>query len=201
MIHLKTFSQIFEDAEYWSPDPSVRYPIDQIRGLQSYKDLTSKYGWVDITTDRVAKSGNITFEHAMLPGNKYQVYNNGYIRINSGPVMYNSDGRWSPLVSPIQDRDKDFAQPIKSLNDYDLKFEWLTKYLLKKMIISLGINRIRSLSSKSTIEDIKRVLDRMIEKDPSFAKKQEIQFLKKQGFYDPSDFSGDMIKAASYNLI
>ena len=73
MIHIKTFSQIFEDAEYWSPDPSVYYPIEQIRSLDSYKDLISKYGWIDTTTDRVAKSGNVTFEHPVLPGIRYQI--------------------------------------------------------------------------------------------------------------------------------
>lgn len=201
MIHLKTFSQIFEDAEYWSPDPSVHYPIEQIRGLQSYKDLISKYGWVDITTDRVSKSGNITFENPALPGIKYQVYNNGYIRINSGATMYNAGGKWTPLVSPIQDKDKNFAQPIKSLNDYDLKFEWLNKYLIKKIVISLGINRVRSINSNSNMEDIGKVIDRMIEKDPSFAKKPGVEFLKRMGLYNPSEFSDDVLKASSYNLI
>ena len=71
MIHIKTFSQIFEDAEYWSPDPSVHYPIEQIRGLESYKDLISNYGREDVTTERVAKSGNVTFQHPTLPGIKY----------------------------------------------------------------------------------------------------------------------------------
>lgn len=193
MIHIKTFSQIFEDAEYWSPDPSVYYPIEQIRGLQSYQDLISKYGWVDITTDRVAKSGNITFQNPILPGAKYEVYNKGYIRINTG-------SRWTPLVSPIQDRYKDFAQPIKSLNDYDLKFKWLEKYLIKKIVISLGINRVRSINSNSTMEDIGKVLDSMIDKNPSFAKKPEIQFLKSQGLYNPSEFSDDMLKASEIGL-
>lgn len=194
MIHIKTFSQIFEDAEYWSPDPSVYYSIDQIRGLESYKELISKYGWIDTTTDRVAKSGNVTFENPALPGIKYQIYNNGYIRINSGE-------RWTPLVSPIQDRGKDFAHPIKSLNDYDIKFKWLTKYLIKKIVISLGINRVRSINSDSTIEDIGKILDRMIEKDPSFAKRKEIEFLKRQRLYNPSEFADDMLKAAELGLL
>lgn len=179
--------------EYWSPDPSVHYPIEQIRGLESYKDLISNYGWEDVTTERVAKSGNVTFQHPTLPGIKYQVYNNGYIRINTG-------ARWTPLVSPIQDRGRDFAEPIKSLNDYDIKFDWLKKYLIKKYNIKLGLNKIRGISPKSTPEEIARAIDSMIDKNPSFAKKEEIAMLKKLGLYNPSEFSADMLKVAELGL-
>ena len=193
MIHIKTFSQIFEDAEYWSPDPSVYYPIEQIRSLESYKDLISRYGWIDTTTDRVAKSGNITFEHPVLPGIRYQVYNNGYIRINSG-------SRWTPLVSPIQDRGRDFAEPIKELNDYDIKFAWLKKYLIKKIMIELGLNKIRGISSNSRYEDITNAINSAIDKDPTFAKKPGIVTLKNLGLYNPSEFSSDVILAAELGL-
>jgi hypothetical protein len=193
VIHIKTFSQIFEDAEYWSPDPSVYYPIEQIRSLDSYKDLISKYGWIDTTTDRVAKSGNVTFEHPVLPGIRYQIYNNGYIRINSG-------SRWTPLVSPIQDRGRDFAEPIKSLDDYDIKFAWLKKYLIKKIMIELGLNKIRGISSSSKPEEIGKVIDSSIDKDPSFAKKPGVSTLRNLGIYIPSEFSEDMLKAAGYGL-
>jgi hypothetical protein len=193
VIHIKTFSQIFEDAEYWSPDPSVYYSIEQIRSLDSYKDLISKYGWIDTTTDRVAKSGNVTFEHPVLPGIRYQIYNNGYIRINSG-------SRWTPLVSPIQDRGRDFAEPIKSLDDYDIKFSWLKKYLIKKIMIELGLNKIRGISSSSKPEEIGKVIDSAIDKDPSFAKKRGVSTLRNLGIYIPSEFSEDMLKAAGYGL-
>ena len=197
MIRLKTFSELFEndDNDYnWSPDPSIYYPIEQIRELESYKDLISRYGWIDTTTDRVAKSGNITFEHPVLSGIRYQIYNNGYVRINSG-------SRWTPLVSPIQDRGREFAEPIKSLNDYDIKFDWLKKYLIKKIMISLGINRIRRISPNSTPEEIGKVIDSMIEKNPSFSKYKELTILKNSGLYNPSEFSKNMLKLSELGLL
>lgn len=194
MIHVKSFSQLFEDADYWSPDPSVYYPVEEIRDLQSYKDLISKYGWTDTTTERVAKSGNITFEHPILPGIRYQVYNNGYIRINSGT-------RWTPLVSPIQDRGREFAEPIKELKDYDIKFKWLEKYLIKKILISLGLNKIRGISASNTSPDeLGKIIDSEIEKNPSFAKNPGISTLINIGLYSPSEFSVDMLKSTGLGL-
>lgn len=193
MILIKTFSELFENDDNWSPDPGVYYPIEKIRGLDSYKDLISKYGWIDTTTDRVAKSGNVTLENPLLSGIKYQVYNNGYIRINTGE-------RWTALVSPIQDRGRDFAEPIKSLNDYDIKFNWLKKYLVKKIMISLGLNKIKGISPNSSPEEIGKIIDSMIEKNPTFSKNPGITVLKNSGLYNPSEFSEDMIKASEIGL-
>jgi hypothetical protein len=197
VIKLKTFSELFEndDNDYnWSPDPSVHYPIEQIRGLESYKNLISKYGWIDTTTDRVAKSGNITFEHPVLSGIRYQIYNNGYVRINSG-------SRWTPLVSPIQDRGREFAEPIKDLNDYDLKFKWLEKYLIKKILINLELNRVRGISASNvTSDELGKTIDNAIEKNPTFAKKPGISTLINIGLYKPAEFAEDMMKASGLGL-
>ena len=205
MINLKSFSELFEDleSEDLSPGHIPDYTIDQVRQLDSYKELVTKYGWKDVTTDAIGKNRGLVFQHDLFPETKYKITTSGYIRGSSDYYGWGSGKKmtsWPKRISPIQDKGSPFANPIRELGDYDIKFEYLKKYLTKKIVLMLGLNKIKGVSQNTDISKLGSYIDELIEKDPSFAKNPAIIILKNSGLYTPSEFSDDMLKASSYNL-
>lgn len=207
MINLKSFSELFEDLddEDSSLDPTSDYTIDQVRQLDSYKELVNKYGWKDVTTNTIGKNKGLVFQHDLFPETKYKIEKSGYIRGSSDYYGWGSSGvkkktSWPKRVSPIQDTENPFAKPIKGLSDYDIKFEYLKKYLIKKIILMLGLNKIKGVSQNTDVSKLGIYIDELIDKDPSFAKKPGVDILKNLGLYNPSEFSSDVILAAELGL-
>lgn len=207
MIKLKTFSELFEndDTEGLSLDSIPDYSIDQVRQLDSYKELVNKYGWKDITTNIIGKNKGLVFQHDLFPETKYKIEKSGYIRGSSDYYGWGSSGSkkktsWPKRVSPIQDIGNPFAKPIKELSDYDIKFEYLKKYLIKKIILMLGLNKIKGVSQNTDISKLGSYIDELIEKDPSFVKNPATVTLKNSGLYAPSEFAEDMMKASGLGL-
>ena len=207
MINLKSFLELFEDLDNKdsSLDPISDYTIDQVRQLDSYKELVNKYGWKDVTTNTIGKNKGLVFQHDLFPETKYKIEKSGYIRGSSDYYGWGSSASkkktsWPQRVSPIQDIGNPFAKPIKELSDYDIKFEYLKKYLIKKVILMLGLNKIKGVSQNTDVSKLGIYIDELIENDPSFAKKPGVSTLRNLGIYIPSEFSEDMLKAAGYGL-
>lgn len=184
MRHLKEFIELFEDAGDIEKTTSLNFSMEDVRGLDSYKSLI-ELGFKDITPPR-SGDGTLRFSHPAFDGMDYLIYATGYIRrqdtTNTGPwrsgsmvtqsitppgitrynFSYTDKGGYKREEKEASRSSLLYGQPITKPSDYDIKFEWLKKQLIKKFFKSAGIP-----TSITDTEVIKRELTKFAKTSPS----------------------------------
>ena len=173
MKHVKSFNQLFESAN--TPD--------SLKDLSGYKKVIAQ-GWKDITTPLMAKNGSFKFEH---PENDQWIiiYANGYIR---GQNKFSE--RIAPRVSPLGNSSGDmiFGRPVDKIEDYNIKFKWLENYWTKKYLKQLGAPSDvikKALADPDNVQELSKMINDMIEKDPESVSATGLENLKKSGLLNP----------------
>lgn len=193
MKYLKGFNDLYEAI-----DRTISYTPDEIKQMPEYQDLLTYGDLKDTTSPAIAKSGNIRFQENNS-GQSYTIFSNGYIRYQwiekSVPWYGGPPKRGTPgvYVSPTGDSLNDiiYGQPIKSNEDYVVKFLYLKRIISKR----------RGESSDLQGQDLSRILDRSIVNNPEIVKKAAFQKLVKKGIYNPDNIGRSIIKASDLGLI
>lgn len=182
MKHLKEFIELFENAMDSEKTESINFSMDDVRNRDSYKALI-EMGFSDITPPKSA-GGTLRFSHPAFDGMDYLIYVTGYIRRQDtsstspwrtgsmvtqsitppGIIRYNYDYSKGDFNREERESSKSsllYGQPITKPSDYDIKFEWLKKRLIKKFFKSVGIS-----TPITDPEGIRRELARIAKTSP-----------------------------------
>jgi hypothetical protein len=171
MRHLKPFDELFEDL---GSSTVLNFSREDVKNRESYKDLIAS-GFKDITPPR-SEEGTFRFSHPSFDGMDYLIYTTGYIRrqdtTNDGPWRNTSMVTQSVIppdaVRSDYRRDETgkmdwvtrrpsnssiiYGRPIKSPEDYDIKFEWLKNIADKKIAKLTGTKYIPNPDPKVVID-------------------------------------------------
>jgi hypothetical protein len=198
MKHIKSYSAIFE-----SESGEVSHTPESIKQMPEYHDLVNNYGLTDTTSRIMSSRGNLRFEDKEA-SRAYMIYANGTIRYQNLEVRIWSRraddglpamGKGSPgiYVSPRGEKLGDiiYGQPIKSQEDYKIKFQYLK---------SLRIKQMGNQEPHLDIEFINKRIDDVINSDPELSKLPAIKRLIKRGIYNPDKSIRTLIKAADLGI-
>ena len=192
MIHLEKFAKLYEEN-------SSLY--EEAKSLSTYKDLLHKHVLNDISTDQMVKNGTFRFR-SLKTDKMYSISQNGYIRYTDKGNQYNPNGREQVIISPITPKknlsDIIYKRPVKNLDDYSLKFIFLSNYIGIKGIEKYGLDYKKH---ENLIEiNVSKVLDSIIENDAEISKDPLIQEAIKKGEYLPNKYSKLIIKVGNFGL-
>jgi hypothetical protein len=156
MRHLKPFDELFEGLV---SSTVLNFSRDDVKNRESYKDLIAS-GFKDITPPR-SEEGTFRFSHPSFDGMDYLIYTTGYIRrqdtTNNGPWR-NTSMVTQSVTPPNAPRSTNasflYGRPIKSPEDYDIKFEWLKNIADKKIAKLTGTKYIPNPSPEVVIDGL-----------------------------------------------
>lgn len=193
MKYVKSFSELLKES--YGENEQITY--QQIKDTPGYIDLI-KSGFIDITTPSIQKNGNLRFKHP-ASDLEYSIFSNGYIRYqNSNTNWMGGKSAQSVYASPIGERtiDKIYGQPIRDIQDFDLKFGYLKRVLIKNILKSLGIPP-KSADETGALSDI---LNKEIENNASLVKNPGIKSLIDLGIFKPNEFSQLMASSSEFGV-
>lgn len=190
MKHIKNFYQIFEKKV------GQIFTREEIQSLPGYRELIDDYGYVDLTTPLVAKSGNIRLSHPDLD-NEYTIYSNGYIRQQPTSSYWGQNKKGTPsiLVRPdgVSLNDLYFGREIGKLEDYENKFLYLKNYINKKRGLPPAIE-VKNINISDWI-------NKTVEENPSSIPLDLLKNLELSGKLNPSDFTKTILDVHGLGLL
>lgn len=111
---------------------------EDITNLPIWKDLSS-IGAINSTTPLIWKNKNFKITHQIFGKDSLTIY-------TTGPIRKTVDGR--PAVMPSAP-----GETIKSIKDWNLKLDYVLKYILKSIAKKIGITSTKTLNEISSSMD------------------------------------------------
>ena len=215
MKYLKDFYQLFEEEEADHENTGGKvFSRDEIMALPSYKEAIEKYGLIDTTSNAIAKSGGVRFSPKDSPNEYYTIFTNGYIRIQNkneltGRPWDKRNYKWSRpqvIITPYGNelRDMLYGRDIKNVNDYDIKFDWLGKYINKRVLRSRGDSTYQSNKDLSNTDPnvISPIINDIIKKSKNNSPELLKKFiaLRNKGKYIPDEHAKVILDLSGHGL-